>query len=76
MNDTAPSLATAAPAPPATGPLARLLAEIGARSGIPFRIVWTDGSVYWNSDTAPAFTLTFRSRRAAGQYSCGVPHPP
>jgi len=64
MNDTAPSLATAAVAPPATGPLARLLAEIGARSGIPFRIVWSDGSAYWNSDAAPAFTLTFRTRRA------------
>ncbi|HEV8256304.1 MAG TPA: cyclopropane-fatty-acyl-phospholipid synthase family protein [Casimicrobiaceae bacterium] len=64
MNDTAPSLATAAAAPPATGPLARLLAEIGARTGVPFRIVWADGSAYWNSDTDPAFTLTFRSRRA------------
>ena len=56
MNDTAPSLATTAPAPPGTGPLARLLAEIGARSGIPFRIVWTDGSAYSNSDAAPAVT--------------------
>ena len=64
MNDTAPSLATTVPAPPGAGPLARLLAEIGARSGIPFRIVWTDGSAYQNSDATPAFTLTFRSRRA------------
>src|SRR5437867_12449972 len=62
MNDTAPSLATATPTKPAaTGLLAGQLAQIGAATGVPFRIVWADGSAYWNSDAPPAFTLTFRT---------------
>jgi len=61
MNDTAPSLATATTKPPATGLLAGQLAQIGAATGVPFRIVWSDGSAYWNSDAPPAFTLTFKT---------------
>jgi cyclopropane-fatty-acyl-phospholipid synthase len=41
-----------------------MLSEVGARSEIPFRIVWSDGSMYWNRETPPAFTLTFRTRAA------------
>jgi cyclopropane-fatty-acyl-phospholipid synthase len=41
-----------------------MLGEVGARSEIPFRVVWHDGSMYWNREAAPAFTLTFRTRAA------------
>src|SRR5439155_13381081 len=50
--------------PRATGIVGRMLGEVGARSETAFRIVWADGSVYWNRDAPPAFTLTFRSRAA------------
>src|SRR5439155_1149355 len=45
----------------AAGLLAGQLAQIGAATGVPFRIVWSDGSAYWNSDAPPAFTLTFKT---------------
>jgi cyclopropane-fatty-acyl-phospholipid synthase len=64
MNDTARSLATVAAPPAATGLLVRLLAEIGARTGVPFRVVRANGSAYWNSDAPPVFTISFRTRQA------------
>jgi cyclopropane-fatty-acyl-phospholipid synthase len=41
-----------------------MLADVGARAQVPFRIVWADGSAYWNSEAAPAFTVTFHTRAA------------
>jgi cyclopropane-fatty-acyl-phospholipid synthase len=41
-----------------------MLAQVGSRSQIPFRIVWADGSAYWNSELAPAFTMIFHTRAA------------
>jgi len=49
---------------PAEGALARLLGTFGATTRIPFRVVFADGSQYWNHDTTPAFTLFFRNRQA------------
>jgi cyclopropane-fatty-acyl-phospholipid synthase len=42
----------------------RILRSIGARTGICFRIVFSNGTQYQNRAGAPAFTLTFKSRFA------------
>jgi len=64
MNDRA----TAAPAIPAaqraTGAVAGYLDGIGKQTRIPFRMVRADGSMYSNSEAAPAFTMVFKNRRA------------
>jgi len=64
MNDVATSNEKQLAAPPAHGPLARFLATIGSTTSVPFRVVFADGSQYWNSEASPAFTLIFRSRSA------------
>ena len=63
MNDTAHSIPSSIPR--VTGLLGRMLAEVGARSQVAFRIVWADGSAYWNRDEAtPSFTVIFHTRAA------------
>lgn len=54
--------ATAAPAAP--GAMARLLAEIGRRSEIPFRVMFADGTELHTRDAPPRFTIAFRNKRA------------
>jgi len=44
--------------------LDRILRGVGERTGICFRVVFSDGSQYQNRDGVPAFTLTFKSRFA------------
>jgi cyclopropane-fatty-acyl-phospholipid synthase len=64
MNDRATSTTAAPAAQAAAGTLARYLARIGSETGIAFRVVLADGSVYWNSDAPPAFTIRFHTRQA------------
>ena len=66
MNDRATSTALME-ARPAQGTLPSLLAKVGAQTKIPFRVVFADGSDYWNHEAAPAFTLYFRNKRAQSQ---------
>jgi cyclopropane-fatty-acyl-phospholipid synthase len=63
MNDSAPATVKSS-APPAHGTLARHLSSIGESTGVPFRVVFADGTDYRNSQAAPAFTLVFKSRAA------------
>ena len=47
-----------------SGAMARLLAKMGHRSDIPFRVVFADGTDYRNGDAPPSFTILFRTQRA------------
>ena len=47
-----------------SGAMHRLLARIGQRTEIPFRVVFADGDEYRTRATAPRFTIVFRNRRA------------
>ncbi len=51
-------------APGRAGALHTALARVGAGTGIPFKVVFADGSEFRNCDAAPEFTLLFRSSRA------------
>jgi cyclopropane-fatty-acyl-phospholipid synthase len=51
-------------APGRAGALRNALTRIGAGTGIPFMVVFADGSEFRNRDAAPEFTLRFRSPRA------------
>src|SRR5262245_17861836 len=53
--------ATVESAPP--GPIRRLLADIGQRTEIPFRVMFSDGTEYRTRDAPPRFTVAFRRRR-------------
>ena len=44
--------------------LDRMLREVGERTGICFRVVFSNGSHYQNREGAPDFTIIFRSRFA------------
>src|SRR5512132_4243212 len=46
------------------GALGKIFANILAASGVPFRVVMADGAVVGRGDTAPAFTISFRTARA------------
>src|SRR5918996_442546 len=46
------------------GVLKKLLEHVGQASATPFRVRFPSGGEYRNTDAAPAFTLTFNSRRA------------
>jgi len=46
------------------GRLAATMVRLGASTDICFRVVFADGTAWQTRATAPAFTLTFRSRRA------------
>ncbi len=63
MND-ATSIPVAAPPPGISSYLAAFLSSWSARSTVPFRIVFADGSEFRAGDAEPAFTLRFRTRRA------------
>ncbi len=54
----------AGPAPAAALPRYRLLAELARRTRVPFAIAFADGTQWRAGDAAPAFTLSFRNRRA------------
>jgi cyclopropane-fatty-acyl-phospholipid synthase len=41
-----------------------LIERVGARTAIPFRVAFPDGTEYRNADGAAAFTLSFRSERS------------
>src|SRR5512135_1134966 len=45
------------------GALRRALDAIGARTDIPFRVLFADGTEYRNRDESPEFTLRFSSAR-------------
>jgi len=47
-----------------SGAMARLLAEMGRRTEIPFRVVFADATEYRGGDAPPSFTIFFRTRRA------------
>ena len=44
--------------------LATLIAAVGPRTSLPFRVAYADGSTYQNHPGDPAVTFTFRTRRA------------
>lgn len=44
--------------------LQKLIAAIGARAPVPFRVVFADGTAYDNGRGTPAVTLAFRNRHA------------
>src|SRR5918999_474058 len=46
------------------GVLKQLIEHVGQASATPFRVRFPSGAEYRNIDAAPAFTLTFNSRRA------------
>ena len=46
-----------------SGALRRALDAIGARTDIPFRVLFADGTEYRNRDESPEFTLRFSSAR-------------
>jgi cyclopropane-fatty-acyl-phospholipid synthase len=55
---------TRAAPPSLSGAMARLLAEMGGRTDIPFRVVFADATEYRGGDAPPSFTIVFRTRRA------------
>lgn len=63
MND-ATVIVTTRPAPSIGGTLSRYLESFAARSRIPFRVVFVDGSEFRSGDPEPLFTLRFRTTRA------------
>ena len=66
MNDQ-PATSTAtltAAAPPPGGALNSAFKAIASGTQIPFRVVFANGTVAQHTDETPAFTMTFRTRRA------------
>jgi len=44
--------------------VAQLMSRLGASTAVSFRVEFADGSHYQNRETAPAFTVRFRNRKA------------
>ena len=63
QHDGTPVIDAAAAHAPTDG-IGRKLAEIRARTDVPFRVVLLDGRVLEDPDVTPAFTLTVRTRGA------------
>ncbi len=66
QHSTSPQPSTATPARPAAreSAIQRRLAAVAERTGIPFRVVFPDGSVIGVLDTEPKFVVRLKTRKA------------